>query len=413
MSYPKELSEIGCFIEAKDKAKKEEGASKKVLYSKIEVSEFTEQEIEKLAKMEHDFWVEEKIQNGWTVGDEYDSKRKVSNLLKPWDEMNDEGRQNAINPCRNIINLLQEAGFKVVRYVGLNEPAKEYHGFKTRKIPLILGVSGHIFLAENEIEFRKKEEIISKKVDELIDRLIYNHTVTVKKDARENICPGQNGPARGLGHLFRKGSIQADGMEECSNEHADNIILMTALAEGSDRIVARAALKRGVTVAPIIPMEGYETTFEGFGYGEKFDPASIQKSIEDYKSILAEENCLEPCYLNPFYVHKDEAYGDLSAYLISNCHIMISVWNGRSSEHRGSTYDSLRMAMTGVDNDLLVCTAPKSTFTASPRLFPTHHVNSVTDCLFYWIKVDRDRPNEDKQSKDCAPEVSEGESYFI
>ena len=42
LSYPKELSQIGCFIELKDKVDEEENEFKKKLFSKEEVKEFKE-----------------------------------------------------------------------------------------------------------------------------------------------------------------------------------------------------------------------------------------------------------------------------------------------------------------------------------------------------------------------------------
>ena len=54
--------------------------------------EFTEAEIERLARMEHARWMRQKLDAGWRYGETTDKERKLHRCLVPWDELPpDEG----------------------------------------------------------------------------------------------------------------------------------------------------------------------------------------------------------------------------------------------------------------------------------------------------------------------------------
>ena len=47
---------------------------------------FTSKEIETLSKFEHDRFIEEKVNNGWSYGNKLDQKFKQNPILVPWDD---------------------------------------------------------------------------------------------------------------------------------------------------------------------------------------------------------------------------------------------------------------------------------------------------------------------------------------
>ncbi len=79
------------------------------------VSQFTPDEIEYLAKAEHDSWVDERVSNGWVYAQQKDVKKKTSPYIKPYDELPEEIKDYDREPVRNIIPLLSEVNIKVYR----------------------------------------------------------------------------------------------------------------------------------------------------------------------------------------------------------------------------------------------------------------------------------------------------------
>lgn len=72
-------------------------------------------EIEFLAREEHDRWVEERARAGWTYGPEKDVERKVSPYLVGWDELADDVREYDRAPMREMLALVGLAGLAVTR----------------------------------------------------------------------------------------------------------------------------------------------------------------------------------------------------------------------------------------------------------------------------------------------------------
>jgi hypothetical protein len=75
----------------------------------------SEEQLEELAIREHDRWMAERIQNGWTFAPVRDNSRKEHNLLKPWDKLSDIEKDMDRDTIRNMPKLIEKAGFKVRR----------------------------------------------------------------------------------------------------------------------------------------------------------------------------------------------------------------------------------------------------------------------------------------------------------
>jgi RyR domain len=79
------------------------------------VAQFTPEEIERLAMMEHDRWVAERRASGWTTGAVRDIERKITPHLVPWDQLAEEVREYDRDAVRAIPELMAEAGFEIRR----------------------------------------------------------------------------------------------------------------------------------------------------------------------------------------------------------------------------------------------------------------------------------------------------------
>jgi len=164
-------------------------------------------------------------------------------------------------------------------------------------------------------------------------------------------------------------------------------ILMSSLAEGADRIAALAAIKNGVTVAPVLPVtaKNYEDTFKGFGYN------SVEESVTAFRDILDDkEHVLTPCVLSrATSAEKNrEAFRRTSAYMISQSHVLIAMWDGYEYDRPGGTYDSIRMAFQGIDHNLQSMNHAMSTFDG-PTFTPASYLSVAEDCPIYVIPAER------------------------
>jgi hypothetical protein len=75
---------------------------------------FTQEEIEIMAIMEHERWMDEKREKGWTYGDRDDSK-KTHPLLVEWDELTESDKNKDRDTVILIPPLLASINFKIVK----------------------------------------------------------------------------------------------------------------------------------------------------------------------------------------------------------------------------------------------------------------------------------------------------------
>jgi hypothetical protein len=77
--------------------------------------EFSRSEVEHLAKLEHQRWMEERLTSGWSFGPTKDVGAKRSPFLVPWDDLTEEIRDLDRDTVRAMPRFLATVGFVVVR----------------------------------------------------------------------------------------------------------------------------------------------------------------------------------------------------------------------------------------------------------------------------------------------------------
>ncbi|HEY7222915.1 MAG TPA: RyR domain-containing protein [Micromonosporaceae bacterium] len=77
--------------------------------------DFSEDEVEMLARYEHDRWVSQRIAAGWTYGPERDDAHKVHNLLLPWLYLSSHKQETDRQMIRALPDQLKAAGLSIVR----------------------------------------------------------------------------------------------------------------------------------------------------------------------------------------------------------------------------------------------------------------------------------------------------------
>ena len=79
-----------------------------------EAAQWSEDEIETLAKMEHQRWNANRWLDGWRLGPR-DNAKKIHHNLVPWEELPENIREYDRVPARNIPQLLAPAEQVIVR----------------------------------------------------------------------------------------------------------------------------------------------------------------------------------------------------------------------------------------------------------------------------------------------------------
>jgi hypothetical protein len=77
--------------------------------------EFSPEEIEKLARMEHLRWMAEKLKGGWRYGRVKDAVQKTHPCLVLWEKLPESEKDKDRMAVRQIPELLAQAGFEVCK----------------------------------------------------------------------------------------------------------------------------------------------------------------------------------------------------------------------------------------------------------------------------------------------------------
>jgi hypothetical protein len=76
---------------------------------------FSAAELERLARCEHERWMEERRRAGWTFGPERDDAHKIHDALKPYDELDPPTRDKDRDAVAGIPGTLAAAGYAIRR----------------------------------------------------------------------------------------------------------------------------------------------------------------------------------------------------------------------------------------------------------------------------------------------------------
>lgn len=96
------LEEIGCSL-----CEKERGEIKEI--------EFSDEEIELMAKMEHGRWTIERLLDHWKPGEEKDVEKKISPYLVPWSDLSEHIKEYDRIFVRKYPEYLKNSGYEIFR----------------------------------------------------------------------------------------------------------------------------------------------------------------------------------------------------------------------------------------------------------------------------------------------------------
>jgi hypothetical protein len=150
------------------------------------------------------------------------------------------------------------------------------------------------------------------------------------------------------------------------------IQVMSSLADGADRIVARSALSLGLELIAPLPMEPRE-------YCKDFETPESRAEFEDLCSQASQLLVLPPESTN-----RDRLYAQLGVFLSAHCHILLAIWDGKPGTALGGTGQVVRFH----HDNVMAGYVPKK-MTAQQML-----VDDESD-LVYHIVCSRDRHDGD------------------
>lgn len=76
---------------------------------------FTDNEVELLAEMEHERWVDERVKKGWVYVGNRDDMQKIHDCILPWADLSDTQRMKDRNAVRALPAILSKVYLKIVR----------------------------------------------------------------------------------------------------------------------------------------------------------------------------------------------------------------------------------------------------------------------------------------------------------
>jgi hypothetical protein len=166
--------------------------------------------------------------------------------------------------------------------------------------------------------------------------------------------------------------------------------VMSPLAEGADRLVAREALALGVELIVPLPMprEVYIKDFQTEESVREFDHLCAAAN-EILELPLARENRLE--HIADYGPARDLQYAQVGIFLCAHCHVLLAIWDGKLTGDLGGTGQVVRFH----HDDIMEGYTERST--ASQQML----VDDESD-LVYHIVCSRDRP-EGRPHEDFEP----------
>jgi hypothetical protein len=180
------------------------------------------------------------------------------------------------------------------------------------------------------------------------------------------------------------------------NESPGRIVsVMSALAEGGDRVAAEEALALGLPLTVVLPMPRgyYEQDFDAPESRAAF-AALCARATEIFELPLAPGTT--PGALDLGGPGRARQYAQLGVFLCAHCHVLLALWDGKDSDQLGGTSQVVRFH----HDDVMPGYASR---TATSRLTLAEDESD----LVYHVVCRRDRPDGEP-----APGLRAGQAFW-
>lgn len=143
-------------------------------------------------------------------------------------------------------------------------------------------------------------------------------------------------------------------------------VLLSPLAEGADRLVARVALEPGLGARLVVPLPMTQRLYE-----EDFQS---QESLAEFRELLKRaEYCFEMHMLADERavaiagIARNRQYEQVGRYIARESQILVALWDGRATDKVGGTAEIVEFQLRGMPGGPDCNLQP-------PELFPVYHI---------------------------------------
>ncbi|MEP7375190.1 MAG: hypothetical protein ABI675_17455 [Chitinophagaceae bacterium] len=157
-----------------------------------------------------------------------------------------------------------------------------------------------------------------------------------------------------VGHrFFATEDINRFVYEQCSSvlkilktSGYNNIVALSAMAEGSDTIFLKAAISLNIPFEIIRPFEQYVQDFTSVFSRNRY--------------LLLQRSATKEIRL-PYFHRSEDAYFDAMKWVVTNSHVLIAVWDCKEGRGRGGTSDAIKLAVESNDDWVHIDVTDRST----------------------------------------------------
>ncbi|HET6805037.1 MAG TPA: hypothetical protein VFH59_06275 [Frateuria sp.] len=124
------------------------------------------------------------------------------------------------------------------------------------------------------------------------------------------------------------------------------LVVLSALAEGGDQLVAEEALAQGVRlIAPLpLPRALYEEDFTDPAARTRFEALCARADV----MVLPVRKGRSHREVGNPGTARDQQYAQAGVYIASHCHILLAIWDGQPSDRLGGTAQIVRYHLRGI-----------------------------------------------------------------
>jgi hypothetical protein len=164
-------------------------------------------------------------------------------------------------------------------------------------------------------------------------RRLYSVPLVVGVTGHRDLVPGEVPAIRGRVREF---------LEQLSQQYPDrDLTVMSALAEGADRLVSEEALELGLPVTVVLPMprECYVEDFTNPEARREFERLCAA-ATDLFELPITPGNTVAS--IRGAGPNRARQYAQLGVFLSAHCHILLALWDGKHSDDLGGTAQVVR-----------------------------------------------------------------------
>ena len=124
------------------------------------------------------------------------------------------------------------------------------------------------------------------------------------------------------------------------------LVVISALAEGGDRLAAEEALRCGADlIAPLpLPRDLYVSDFADTASRASFDALCEQAHVIELPLMPAST----PATVAHAGVERDRQYAQAGVFIARHCHLLLAIWDGKQSDRLGGTAQVVNYYLHGI-----------------------------------------------------------------